>query len=157
MAVIGPSTALARIDALAPPVANSSNSRASKIVPTPIVTALFGTLSGSPPNMAAFCLRVTGVSAFSRVRDISADKGSLKPIWPASPIPKSCTSIPPCLSNQLLVPRSSRAQIGGHAVRDARVGKVNIHPTKQVMIHVKSIGMLVLGRHANVFVQVKRS
>jgi hypothetical protein len=34
---------------------------------------------------------------------------------------------PSCLSNHLLVPRGSRAEIGGHAIRDARVGKVNIH------------------------------
>ena len=80
IAVIGPSTALARIDALSAPVASSNNSRDSRMVPTPIVRARGGTLSGSPPNMAAFCWRVTGVSAFSRVRDLSADKGSLKPM-----------------------------------------------------------------------------
>src|SRR5271165_5467233 len=80
---------------LGAPVANNSSSRESKMVPTPIVSARFGTLSGSPPNIAAFCWRVMGVSAFSRVRDMSAERGSLKPIWPASPMPKSCTSMPP--------------------------------------------------------------
>ena len=38
-----------------------------------------------------------------------------------------------------------------------RIGKVDIHPAKQVMIHVKAIGVFVLGRHADVFVQVERA
>jgi hypothetical protein len=44
---------------------------------------------------------------------------------------------PSCLSNELLVPRSPRTQISRHAIRDMRVGKVDIHPAKKVMIHVK--------------------
>src|SRR6516165_9846623 len=123
MAVIGPSTALARIDALAAPVANRSNSRASRMVPTPIVTARLGTLSGSPPNMAAFCCRVTGVSAFSLVRDIRAD---MPPFADAQQLQVDSA----CLIDQMLVPRRLRLQIGRHAVRDVGVSTIDIHPAK---------------------------
>jgi hypothetical protein len=36
---------------------------------------------------------------------------------------------------------SSRARIGRHAIRDMGAAKLNIHPTKQVMIHVETIGV----------------
>ena len=60
-----------------------------------MVSARVGTRSGSPPNISAFWARVVGVSVLSRVRDISAESGSLKPMCPASPMPRSCRSMPP--------------------------------------------------------------
>ena len=105
MAVIGPSTALAKIEALALPVTRTSSSAASRMVPTPMVRARSGTSSSRPPNIAAFCWRVVGVSVLSRVRERNAESGSLKPIWPASPMPSSWRSMPP-LSR--IRPRSGR-------------------------------------------------
>ena len=95
MAVMGPSTALARMAAFSAPVARSRQRRESRMVPTPMVMARAGTLAGSPPNMGAFCWRVAGVRAFSRVRDNRADRGSLKPMWPSLPRPSNCRSMPP--------------------------------------------------------------
>ena len=89
MDVIGPSTALATIAALAEPVASIINSFASSMVPTPMVKARFGTLLILPPNIPAFCLRVVDVRDLARVLDMIEDRGSLNPICPASPIPSN--------------------------------------------------------------------
>ncbi len=45
-----------------------------------IVNAHAGTRSASPPNIAVFYWRMVGVSAYARMRDINAERGSLKPI-----------------------------------------------------------------------------
>ena len=69
-------------------------SRASRIVATPIVTASRGTLS-SPKKSAAASFRVTVSSVTSRVRVAGPEPGSLKPMWPVRPMPRSCKSSPP--------------------------------------------------------------
>ena len=64
---------------------------------------------------------------------------------------------PACLSNEVLIASRLGSQIVRHAIRDVRIGKVNIHSTKQMMIHVKAVGVFVLGRDADVFIQVERA
>ena len=55
---------------------------------------LLGILEGGSKK-ASFWAIVLGVRAFSRVLDLRADSGSLKPMWPDFPMPKSCRSTPP--------------------------------------------------------------
>ena len=82
--------------ALPAPVASSSNSRASRIVPTLHSERPLRHLVGIPSEHFCVLLRASaGVRASSRVRDIRAERGSLNPIWPASPMPRSCKSSPP--------------------------------------------------------------
>ena len=64
---------------------------------------------------------------------------------------------PSLLPDELLIVFRFRTQIARHAIRDVRVGEVDIHPAEEVMIHVKAIGMLVLGGDADVFIQVERA
>jgi hypothetical protein len=59
-----------------------------------MVTARRGTKS-APPKSPAFCSTVARVSALTRVRDWSADSGSLNPMCPDRPMPSSWTSMPP--------------------------------------------------------------
>ena len=72
--------ALAMISAFSSPVARRRHRRDSKMVPTPIVIARRGTWSKSPPNIGAFCSIVDHIRVLSRVRDRSAERGSLKPM-----------------------------------------------------------------------------
>ena len=62
-------------------------SRASRIVPTPIVIASRGTFS-SPKKSPAASRRVTGSSVTSRVRLSAPEPGSLKPMCPVRPMPE---------------------------------------------------------------------
>jgi hypothetical protein len=57
----------------------------------------------------------------------------------------------------MLVACCLRAEITRHTIRDVGVSKVNIYAAKQVMIHVIAVGVFVLGRDSDVFVQVKRA
>ena len=74
--------------ALCSPNANSSTLRASKIVPSPIVMACVGTFH-SPKKSLASARRVTGSSVHSRVRPLMPGNGSLLPICPLPPMPRS--------------------------------------------------------------------
>ena len=157
MAVIGPSTALARIDAFAAPVANSRSSRASRIVPTPIVRARLGTLPAIAAEHARILLEREGRERLvsragheRRQRFVEADVARLADA-------QELHINPSCLSYELFVVVCLRAQIGRHAIRNVRIGKVDIHPAEQVMIHVIAVGVFVLGRYADVFVQVERT
>ncbi len=89
------------------------------------------------------------------MRDMKRGDRFVEADMPASPIPRSCTSIPPSVSNELLVMELPRAQICRHAVRHMGVGEVDIHPAKEVMIHVEAIGVFVVGGNADVFVEVE--
>ena len=89
-----PSTARCTTSALCSPVAIRAISRAWRIVATPIVIASRGTLS-SPKKSAAASRRVTVSSVTSRVRESGGEPGSLKPICPLLPIPRSWKSMPP--------------------------------------------------------------
>ena len=93
-AVSGPSRAAATASALASPVATSTSRRASRIVPRPWVTQWVGT-SSMPRKKRALSRRVRSDRRLTRVREVSADPGSLKPRWPLAPMPSTCTSTPP--------------------------------------------------------------
>ena len=60
----------------------------------PIVIASRGTCS-SPKKSAAASRRVITSSWMRRVRLSAPEPGSLKPMWPVFPIPRSWKSIPP--------------------------------------------------------------
>jgi hypothetical protein len=51
---------------------------------------------------------------------MSADSGSLKPMWPVSPIPSSCRSMPPAAAMARLVRARLGRQVGGDAVGQPR-------------------------------------
>jgi hypothetical protein len=70
---------------------------AARIVATPIVTASRGTLS-SPKKSAEASRRVTASRWTTRVRLSSPDPGSLKPMCPVLPMPRSWKSMPPARS-----------------------------------------------------------
>ncbi|MNL30205.1 hypothetical protein D3C87_1519270 [compost metagenome] len=67
------------ISALLPLQAIKMISRALKIVPTPIVIALRGTFS-LPPKARDASRRVKSSNVTTRVPELGADPGSLKPI-----------------------------------------------------------------------------
>jgi hypothetical protein len=56
----------------------------------------------------------------------------------------------------MLVPRGLRLQVGRNAIGDVGVSTINIHPAKQVMIHIIAVGVFVLAGNSDVLVQVKR-
>ena len=66
----------------------STTCRASRIVPTPIVIARRGTFS-SPKKSLAASRRVTRSSVIRRVRLSRPEPGSLKPMCPVRPMPRS--------------------------------------------------------------------
>lgn len=83
--------------ALCSPVAMSTISSQSRMVPTPIVIASWGTLA-SPKKSLAASLRVISSRITWRVRVCRPEPGSLKPTWPERPMPSSMRSIPPAFS-----------------------------------------------------------
>ena len=79
---------------LCSPHATSKISLACMIVSIPIVTALTGTWSIEPNMTLASSLELLSKST-NRVGELKDEPGSLKPILPHRPIPKSWKSIPP--------------------------------------------------------------
>ena len=80
--------------ALPSPQAMRITRLASRIEPTPIVTALRGTCSSPKKSLAASVI-VMWSSVIKRVRELRPEPGSLKPMCPVRPMPKSCRSRPP--------------------------------------------------------------
>ena len=77
------------------PVATSTIERAARMVPIPIDSASRGTLDDRPPNGAALARRVASVSRARCVRRKRAPAGSLNPMCPLAPMPRTSRSIPP--------------------------------------------------------------
>ena len=93
--VTGPVSAAATASALAAPVASSTRCRASRMVPSPWVTACVGT-GVDVRRTRALSRRVVSLSATTRLRESSGRRrGSLKARWPLRPIPSSWRSTPP--------------------------------------------------------------
>lgn len=80
--------------ALCSPNASSTTRLALRIVPTPIVIAFLGTFH-SPKKSLDASIRVTRSSVIRRVRESRGEPGSLKPMWPVRPMPRSWKSSPP--------------------------------------------------------------
>jgi hypothetical protein len=68
------------------------------MVPTPIVIAFVGTFSLPPKSLEASLL-VKSSNVTNLVPEFGAEPGSLKPICPFVPTPKSCRSTPPLSFN----------------------------------------------------------
>ncbi len=73
-----------------------------------MVIASSGTFS-SPKKSDAAVRRVIVSSATSRVRDSTLEPGSLKPMWPVWPMPRSWKSIPPARRIASSYPRQKRS------------------------------------------------
>ena len=96
--VSGPRSVRSIHPALRSPVAISTIRRARRIVAIPIDSASRGTTSTFPPNSAAFSRRVTSCSLTRCVRAASSSPGSLNPMWPLAPMPRTWRSMPPAAS-----------------------------------------------------------
>ena len=115
MAVIGPSTALARIDALAAPVANSNSSRASRMVPTPIVRRPLALCSIASKHSCILLERK------GRERLVSSARHQRRQGFVEADVARFANSQelkinPSRLSHEPFVSCSLRAQIGRHAI-----------------------------------------
>lgn len=89
------SIALCNANDLCVPVTNIITSLASITVPTPTVSASFGTNDISLPKKRAFAANVSCVRVLTRVRDTKDEPGSLNAIWPSGPMPPINNSMPP--------------------------------------------------------------
>ena len=94
VAVMGPSTARFTASAFCSPDARMSSSRASMMVPMPMVIAYLGT-SSSVLKKRALSRTVRSLSVLMRVREPSDDPGSLNAMCPLTPMPRICRSMPP--------------------------------------------------------------
>ena len=94
MLVIGPSSAFATTSAFPFPLAINIISFDSRIVPTPIERANFGTSSIFSKNLELSEI-VCSSSTTILVLDPRDEPGSLKAMCPSPPIPRTCKSIPP--------------------------------------------------------------
>lgn len=83
---------------LAMPIMMIKTSRASITVPTPTVSAIFGTMLRSPPKNRELATIVSYAKVLILVRDVSEEPGSLKAMCPSGPIPPKNSSIPPTRS-----------------------------------------------------------
>ena len=92
--VTGPKKDLWRISFLSAPVAMSMTFRAAITVPMPMVKAAVGT-SSREAKKRLLASRVMAVSSTSWVILGKWSQGSLKPMWPSWPMPRSCRSTPP--------------------------------------------------------------
>jgi hypothetical protein len=81
--------------ALWAPDTSISISLASMTVPTPTVSACFGTWSLSSSKNLAFAAIVSALSVLTLVLETRDDPGSLKAMWPSGPMPPTNSSMPP--------------------------------------------------------------
>ena len=152
-----PSTARARSSALCSPVARMTISRASRIVATPIVIASRGTLS-SPKKSAAASCRVTRSSVTSRVRLSAPEPGSLNPMCPVRPMPRSWRSIPPAARIACLVaPALGLHLVARHvAPGDVHVLRRDVELGEEILPHEAVVGVDALRIHRVVLVEIER-
>ena len=92
--VTGPKKAFFTISALWAPSTTTSTLRAAMMVPMPMVYAWRGT-SSMLSNRRLFAWMVLSVRSTQCVAFGNVSSGSLKPIWPFGPRPRSCKSMPP--------------------------------------------------------------
>ena len=60
-----------------------------------------------------------------------------------------------CFANEGFVVLSFGFVVPGHSVRDVGSGRVDICAIEEVPVHVRSVGVLVSGWQADIFVQVE--
>ena len=94
MGVTGPKKASRMAWALAAPLATIRTFRACMMSRTPMVRAWVGTSLQAGKKRRLAC-RVLSVSSTWWVPREKASAGSLKPMWPLTPRPSSCRSMPP--------------------------------------------------------------
>ena len=92
--VTGPKKARRTISALSEPLATTRISLAAMMVPMPMVYASRGT-SSMESNRRELALMVLSVSSTQCVSLGNSGAGSLKPMWPLWPRPRSCRPKPP--------------------------------------------------------------
>ena len=112
-------------------------------------------MCSSPPKNGAFCLIVVGVSAFTRVRERSAESGSLKPMWPGlADAQQLQVNAAKALDGGFIAP-AFLIQVRGQAVGQVRVPRVHVHMPEQVVVHVIAVGVRVRGEQPDIFIQVE--
>ena len=90
-----PSMHFCSASALCAPVTMMTTSRASRMVCTPTLRAVWGTLVMSLSKKRELARMVSSASGTALVRDERDDPGSLKAMWPSGPTPPRKSSMPP--------------------------------------------------------------
>ncbi len=151
------STARRTTGALCSPVAIRITSRASRIVPTPIVMAVRGTLSSAKKSLAA-SLIVISSSAMRRVRVVRVEPGSLKPMWPDAADAEDQEVDAAGLLDLVLVRHAVRLHVLGRdvAAGDVDVLLADVDVVEEVLAHEPVVALQAVRRHRVVLVEVER-
>ena len=104
----------------------------------------------SPKKSLAASIRVTRSRVISRVRLSRAEPGSLKPMWPVRPMPRSWMSIPPAVGDRLLVgvaelaaPRSIGSVPSGMWMFSRR----DVDVVEEVLVHEAVVALQLVPLH----------